>query len=307
MRYSVIIPAFNRADWLVEAINSVYAQNHSSIEIIVVDDGSTDNTRPLITGKFPGIHYLYQENQGPSAARNRGIQAATGEIVALLDSDDLWLPGKIAHELALFQQFPSAGALAGNARSYVLSQLRCLDTFQQRGIDFPNQQPRLFDWEIRIMELGPTCCTSAMVFKRSTLDSLGKEPFDNNLRFNEDWDLEFRLFSLHQVILYPEIYCRRRIFDDGTRCHYPLIPDRATDQQQREILNQQHRILGRYINTLNWDAATRRRFEHRRSLLQDDLSTLDNCNQPARSLPDLRLFRPKSQKERPIFSMNSIK
>ena len=271
MRYSVIIPSYNRAARLAEAIDSVLAQNHSNIEIIVVDDGSTDNTRQLVKQNYPQVHYFYQENRGQSAARNRGIHAATGEIIALLDSDDLWLPGKIDHELTLFQQFPQADALAGNASSYTLGNLRSKDTFKQRGIEFPDQQARFFSWDMRIMEMGPAGCTSAMVFKKSALASLGEEPFDVSLRLNEDWDLEFRLFSHHQVLLYPQVYCQRRIFDDGTRLHYPLTPSMATTQQQKEISSQQEKIIGRYIDILNWDNVTLERFKQRRRLLKDSL------------------------------------
>lgn len=86
---SVIIPTFNRADFVVEAIRSARAQTYAPSEIIVVDDGSTDDTARRVAA-FEGVRYLYQDNRGQGAARNRGLREARGEFVASLDSDDLW-------------------------------------------------------------------------------------------------------------------------------------------------------------------------------------------------------------------------
>lgn len=90
-RVSVIIPTFNRMEMLAETIATVEAQSHPNIEIIVIDDGSTDGTRTRF-GHLSHIIYLHQENAGPSAARNRGIRRATGKYLAFLDSDDRWQP-----------------------------------------------------------------------------------------------------------------------------------------------------------------------------------------------------------------------
>jgi len=90
-RVSVIIPTFNRMEMLTDTIATVVSQSHSNIEIIVVDDGSTDGTRKRFEG-LPHIVYLHQENAGPSAARNRGIERASGKYLAFLDSDDRWQP-----------------------------------------------------------------------------------------------------------------------------------------------------------------------------------------------------------------------
>jgi len=92
MQISVIIPAWNRAERLVRALDSVFAQDLAPHEIIVVDDGSTDHTRELVARRFGGVRYLYQQNRGVSSARNAGIRAATGDWIALLDSDDRWHP-----------------------------------------------------------------------------------------------------------------------------------------------------------------------------------------------------------------------
>src|SRR6185295_19151753 len=93
MKISVIIPAYNQARWLPECIESALQQTLTAHEIIVVDDGSTDDTREVVS-RYP-VRHIYQKNAGVSAARNRGIQEATGEWIALLDGDDYWLPRKL--------------------------------------------------------------------------------------------------------------------------------------------------------------------------------------------------------------------
>jgi glycosyltransferase involved in cell wall biosynthesis len=96
MNISVIIPTWNRAARLANALQSVFAQTLPAAEVIVVDDGSTDDTRRLVRSRFPDARYIYQSNRGVSRARNTGIQAASGDWIALLDSDDHWLPDKLA-------------------------------------------------------------------------------------------------------------------------------------------------------------------------------------------------------------------
>ncbi len=106
---SVVIPTYNRAASLVEAIDSVLAQTYPEMEIIVVDDGSTDDTRKIIPQRYPQVRYFHQENNGVSRARNLGIREARGEFIAFLDSDDLWLSDKTEKQVACFNQYPDVG------------------------------------------------------------------------------------------------------------------------------------------------------------------------------------------------------
>lgn len=103
---SVLIPTFNRAYILGKTIESVLAQTYQPLEIIIVDDGSTDDTRTLIESFGTRVRYIYQENTGLAAARNMGLAAARGEFIAFQDSDDLWLPWKLQAQVALMQRFP---------------------------------------------------------------------------------------------------------------------------------------------------------------------------------------------------------
>lgn len=101
---SVIIPTYNHAHFLPEALKSVLDQSYTDFEVIIVDDGSTDNTKDVIQPFFNDsrVRYIYQENSGLPATRNRGIKEAKGTFVALLDSDDIWLPSKLEKQVSLF-------------------------------------------------------------------------------------------------------------------------------------------------------------------------------------------------------------
>ena len=105
---SVIIPTYNRAHMVAEAIESVLNQRLNAYELIVVDDGSTDETPKVLAGYNAAITVIRQINKGVSAARNQGIQSARGDLIAFLDSDDLWQPGKLACQFEFFQNHPEA-------------------------------------------------------------------------------------------------------------------------------------------------------------------------------------------------------
>jgi len=98
-KVSVIIPLYNSARFIKNTLQSVADQTYKNVEILCVDDGSTDATKDVIAAHFPGVHYLYQNNKGPAAARNLGIKKATGDYIAFLDSDDIWLPEKLALQM----------------------------------------------------------------------------------------------------------------------------------------------------------------------------------------------------------------
>lgn len=113
---SVVIPAFNAAWCIQRAINSVLEQDHKPAEVIVVDDGSKDNTSLVLAGFNEEIHIVKKENGGLSSARNAGIREATGSHVAFLDADDWWLPGKLSAQAKLMQENPGLGFCSVAAR-----------------------------------------------------------------------------------------------------------------------------------------------------------------------------------------------
>lgn len=134
---SVIIPTYNREKYITKAVDSVLCQNYPNYEIIVIDDGSTDNTRLVLNAYAEKIKYIYQQNAGVSAARNRGIKSAEGEWVAFLDSDDEWEENYLVSQIKRVEEVPHAVAHMSNAmtifrngeRRNLFSDTRLLDLF----------------------------------------------------------------------------------------------------------------------------------------------------------------------------------
>ena len=112
---SVVIPTFNGARFLAQTIESVLAQTYPRLEVLVVDDGSTDETPAIAASYAPRVSYLHQANAGTAAARNTGITQASGAFIALLDHDDLWEPRKLERQLPLFATDPQIGAAGSTA------------------------------------------------------------------------------------------------------------------------------------------------------------------------------------------------
>src|SRR5215471_9220074 len=112
---SVVIPTYNRADYIGETIESVLQQTYSNIEIIVIDDGSTDNTAQVVERFESRVRYVRQENAERGASRNHGLRLAQGEFISFLDSDDLWMPSKAAAAVSLLQENPAIGLVCTDA------------------------------------------------------------------------------------------------------------------------------------------------------------------------------------------------
>jgi len=247
-----------------EAIQSVIDQGHFDMEIIIVDDGSSDQTREQVRYFGDACRYVYQPNGGPSSARNTGVKLAKGELISFLDSDDLWLPGKLEEDVKLLQRYPDVGALSGNANSYIEGRLKTNSVFSDRQIDFPPSGVRPFCWSLPIMRLGPSCIMSSLTIRRPVLELLEDSVFDERLRFDEDWDFEFRLFSHCTVLLYEKVVCTKRAFDDGTRGGYSISGKRKSEQEQKLIWKTQASILDRYVSNNNWRTEIRADFIARR-------------------------------------------
>ncbi len=213
-RVSVIIPTYNRRDLVQLTIDSALAQTFTDSEIIVVDDGSTDNTGEMLRARYDSqIRYEYQTNQGESAARNRALQLAQGEYIALLDSDDLWFPDKIEKEVRRLDAEPQAGLVFCEAWLIDAAGERLADRPEGQGVtpDDLSLEKMVFVNQIG----GP----STTLIRRSTLDAVGG--FDSEIRFGEDWDVWLQmLVRCYHVAYLPEpLTCIRR--HRGTQCYYP--------------------------------------------------------------------------------------
>lgn len=180
---SVVIPTYNRLALLSRCLDSVVQQSHAAVEVIVVDDGSTDGSAEFIASQYPNVILIRQQNCGVSVARNRGIQQAKGDWIALLDSDDEWLPNKLARQHALIDSKPNA-VLVHTEEIWIRNGIRvnAMKKHQKRGGEI---YPHCL----------PLCCISpsSVIMRREALLDLGL--FDESLPACEDYDLWLRLCS----------------------------------------------------------------------------------------------------------------
>jgi len=192
MKISVIIPTWNRSSYLARALESVFAQSVLPHEVIVVDDGSTDNSSEIIKLNFRDVRYLYQENRGVSSARNTGILAARGDWIALLDSDDRWEPHKLERQQRALQANPDAKMCHSN-ETWIRNGKRVnpMNKHAKRG-------GLIFQHCLPLCAISP----SAAVIKRELFDEIGL--FDEALPACEDYDLWLRICATHPVLYLDE-------------------------------------------------------------------------------------------------------
>ncbi len=179
-RTSVIIPTYNRSRWLSDAIESVLAQTYPDVEIIVVNDGSTDNTEEILEPYMDKITYIYQENGGQGTAVNAGIKAATGEYIGRVDNDDLFAPEKVERQVEVFRQNPQLGLVA--SYTYVIDgegdikATREVPDFSKHGAFLSLLQHCIF-------------CQPTVIVRKECYDTVG--PYKNI--FAEDYEMWIRI------------------------------------------------------------------------------------------------------------------
>jgi glycosyltransferase involved in cell wall biosynthesis len=220
---SVIIPAYNCETFITEAVESVMRQEYKPLEIIIIDDGSTDGTAAQVTKLGEGIRHLYQSNRGPSGARNRGIGMAEGEVIAFLDADDYWPVNKLEMQIDCLNKDPRL--------DIVLGRIQCVG--------------ELTEADRRIVFEGPdntmmNVCLGSGVFRRSVFDKVGL--FDESLRHYEDhdWFLRAREEDVSMLILEDITLCNRRHENSMSRKKNPDDPTmiqilkRSIDRRRRQ-------------------------------------------------------------------------
>lgn len=197
-RVSVIIPTYNRSWCLPEAIDSVFSQTFQDMELIVVDDGSTDETPALLSHYGDRLRCLRQVNQGVSAARNNGFQATDGALIAFLDSDDLWQPDKLTRQVDFFDRQPEAQICQTE------------ETWIRRGVRVnPKHRHRkpsgwIFEPSLALCLVSP----SAVMMRRELLEEMGG--FDESLPACEDYDLWLRVSLRYPIHLIDEALVVKR-------------------------------------------------------------------------------------------------
>lgn len=209
---SCVIPVFNGERYIAEAIESVLSQTVPIAEIIVADDGSDDGTVGVV-GRFgENITYVHQKNQGAPAARNQGARIASGEFIAFLDADDLWIDDKTERQLAQFRQHPDLGSCATYMQNFWMPEVAEELAGQKRG--------RL---------TAPQAGTASTVMVRaSTFNQIG--PFDTTLRHRDvqDWLIRMRDRGWRMETL-PDVLVRRRV-------HRSNMSRNRSDHGEQELL-----------------------------------------------------------------------
>jgi len=190
-KISVVIPAYNSQRFISRAIQSVVDQDYPNIEILCVDDGSTDDTKKVVTENFPSVIYLHQKNSGPAAARNLGIRRSTGDYIAFLDSDDTWLPDKLSSQMKLVFADPGVKIVHANIKLDINGVVtdNIYPTDHQAGKIFDNL----------LLQDGSVVCSTLLV-KKECIDKVGM--FDEELRSSEDVHFFLRLayyYDFHYV------------------------------------------------------------------------------------------------------------
>lgn len=195
---SVIIPTYNRAETLPAAIESVLAQDYPHFELIVSDDGSTDETPGILDQYAKQLTVIRRENAGVSRARNRGIQASKGELIAFLDADDYWLPEKLSAQVAWFSQNPAA-MICQTEETWIRNNRRVNPKARHK-----KRAGDIFIPSLSLCLISP----SAVMVRRRLLDETGL--FDPDLPACEDYDLWLRVTCRFPVGLIEKSFAVRR-------------------------------------------------------------------------------------------------
>lgn len=193
-RVSCIVPVFNGARFVGEAIDSILRQSWPDLEVVVVDDGSTDATPDVLAGYGTRIRSLRQDNAGPAAARNLGLEESRGEFVAFLDADDIWVDDKLASQIALLRERPDVDLCSGHLKSFWIPEL---DHERERFENHPYHREQAM--------LSP--CT--LLTRRRIFEALGG--FDPSLRTGEDTDWFIRYMRAgYRIETVPRLLLHRR-------------------------------------------------------------------------------------------------
>jgi len=210
-RVSIIVPAYNAASFIGDALASVLRQTYPHWETVVVDDGSTDQTRAAVEAHMPAfrgrLRYLYQENRGVSAARNTAIRACRGELIALLDADDIWLDNRLERGVDTLDQRPEIGLVHAKVIR-IDREGKLIGKPPAPAEKYLSGNIARHIYSRRAHLLAPT-----ILFRRRCLDAAGY--FDESFQVTEDRDLWFRIARAFPISYINEVLARYRVSPDS--------------------------------------------------------------------------------------------
>lgn len=205
-RVTIIIPAYNKAAWTVKTVQSVLDQTYPDIEIIVVDDGSRDNTKEALAAFGDKIRYVYKENGGACSARNLGIRLAQGEFIGFLDCDDLYLPEKVVLSVQFLKEHPQA--------IFVHTDAYFIDAHDATIGQYKHPWAKREGKIAHQLILKNFICNSTILVRRKALERAGY--FDETIFTPADWDLWLRLSEVGEVGYLNKPLTKYRVVDNYT-------------------------------------------------------------------------------------------
>lgn len=210
---SVVIPAFQAERFISDAIESVLAQTYPAVECVVVDDGSTDGTAAAVEAYGDGVTLIRQANRGVAAARNTGIDKSAGQLIALLDADDVWSPRKLAAQVAAWQRRPETGLVLCGYRM-VRADGRAT------GVVRPTDPARLIRSWLALEGNGPLLPSTGLI-PRAVLEENGG--FDERLSTSVDLHMAWTIMARHPVVGLPDVLVHYRIHPGQMHRSVPLL------------------------------------------------------------------------------------
>jgi glycosyltransferase involved in cell wall biosynthesis len=223
---SVIIPCYKQAGFLSDAIESVLAQTHPHVEIIVVDDGSPDDTSDVAL-RYPGVRCIRQRNQGLSAARNTGIRESTGDFLVFLDADDRLIPNALETGLKSFRRNPDAAVVVGKHR-----------VISAEGLPVPTAELLTVEKDHFVELLRGNCkiaCPASVMYQRRVFDDI--KGFNTSLKAAEDYDLYLRIAQKFAMACHRNVVAEYRHHGDSMSSNQKLMLEQVTsvlrDQLER--------------------------------------------------------------------------
>jgi glycosyltransferase involved in cell wall biosynthesis len=292
---SVVIPAYNAARTLAASVDSALQQTRPVLEVIIVDDGSSDETLAAARSlECERVRVLSQENGGAASARNTGIRAAKGEFVAFLDADDLWLPEKIERQMAYLARYPSSDAVQCGS-FFVDDELRVLYVKECTDTGDSFREALLFQ--------NLPAFLSALVVRRTSLMETGA--FDTDLEILEEWDMALKMARRCGMRSVPEPLVKYRVHPGNRHRNVGihiapglLILKRlfADAELPEDIRRMRRRVYGTFYRTLAggyYNAGSYRRFVvwALRALIQDPLQVFYMAGLPLRAIRRRRSAR----------------